>query len=197
MFAVGLFLRKKEDDIRISIQELSQQEYNEDDVIAELQTMIGDVSRTRQPIPQVVELQQLAVLNRDAQDRGGALNMVTQERTRPHLPSPGDGGVAPHPQTFRVSQEAPLSYPLEDRGKPMPHPPGGRGGALQQDGLVYRNSQEQPHPPGGGMAYQRGGLVHRASQEQRVSRGEKGPLPPQLNSLYSTADGYGGSSTLV
>ena len=65
-----VFLRKKEDDIRIYMQELSQQQYNEDDVIAELQTMISDISRTRQSIPQVVQLQRLSFLNRDALDRG-------------------------------------------------------------------------------------------------------------------------------
>lgn len=52
------------------MQELSQQQYNEDDVIVELQSMVTDISRTRQAIPQVVQLQRLSFLNRDALDRG-------------------------------------------------------------------------------------------------------------------------------
>lgn len=66
------FLRKKEDDIRLFMQELSSQHYNEDEVIADLQTMIHDIGRTRQAIPQVVQLQQLSYLNRDALERGRA-----------------------------------------------------------------------------------------------------------------------------
>ena len=65
-----LFLRKKEDDIRISLQELSQQSFNEDEVILELESMVEDISRTRQAIPQVIELQSLSELNRKAKERG-------------------------------------------------------------------------------------------------------------------------------
>lgn len=67
---VESFLRKKEDDIRIFMQELAQQHYNEDDVIAELQSTINDIARSRLAIPQVVELQRLSFLNRDAEERG-------------------------------------------------------------------------------------------------------------------------------
>ena len=74
------------------MQELSQQQYNEDDVIAELQAMINDISRTRQAIPQVVQLQRLSFLNRDAVERG--LGHSMRRRTGPTVSSsnhhPGD-----------------------------------------------------------------------------------------------------------
>lgn len=74
------FLRKKEDDIRIYMQELSQQTFNEDEVIAELQVMINDISRTRQAIPQVIQLQRLSFLNRDAVERGrGPLALISRQ----------------------------------------------------------------------------------------------------------------------
>lgn len=75
-----MFIRKKEDDIRISLQELSQMSFNEDEVIAELQTTITDISRSRQAIPQMVELQSLSELNRHAKERGR--NMVAQQQQR-------------------------------------------------------------------------------------------------------------------
>ena len=59
----------REDGIRIALQELSQQHYNEDEVIAELVTMVNDVSRTRQAIPQVTALFKLTELNRRARER--------------------------------------------------------------------------------------------------------------------------------
>ena len=48
---LGNFLRLKEDGIRIALQELYQQRYNEDEVIGELVAMVSDISRTRQAIP--------------------------------------------------------------------------------------------------------------------------------------------------
>ena len=70
VMCVESFLRKKEDDIRLFMQELSKQNYNEDEVIADLQSMVNDIARTRQAIPQVVQLQRLSFLNRDAEERG-------------------------------------------------------------------------------------------------------------------------------
>ena len=215
--SVGAFLRKKEDDIRIFIQELSQQPYNEDDVIAELQAMINDVTRTRQPIPQVVELQRLSFLNRDALERGaGPLSLQQdrnmhsrqEQRTKPQPPPRGDRGVAPNQQMYRDSQEqAERGVALQqDRlvyrnslEQPVPHAQGERGVALQRDGMVYRDSQEQG---GMGVALQQDGMMYRDRQEQRgvplpFPHGERGAYHSQVKSLYNTADGYGGSSTLV
>ena len=69
VFLSGNFLRLKEDGIRIALQELSQQHYNEDDVIAELVAMVTDISRTRQAVPQVTALYKLSELNRQAKER--------------------------------------------------------------------------------------------------------------------------------
>ena len=55
----GQFLREREDGIRISLQELSRKSFNEDEVIAELQSVTADLSKSRQAIPQVVELVEL------------------------------------------------------------------------------------------------------------------------------------------
>ena len=62
-------LRQREDGIRIYLQQLHQQHFNEDDVIAELQTTLIDLAKSRLAIPQVVELQDLSVLNREARER--------------------------------------------------------------------------------------------------------------------------------
>ncbi len=56
-------LRQKE--IRISLQELSRQSFNEDEVIAELQSVTAELSKSRQAIPQVVELVELSELYTD------------------------------------------------------------------------------------------------------------------------------------
>ena len=42
----GQFLREREDGIRISLQELSRQSFNEDEVIAELQSVTADLSKS-------------------------------------------------------------------------------------------------------------------------------------------------------
>ncbi|XP_064397410.1 USP6 N-terminal-like protein [Halichondria panicea] len=70
------FLREREDGIRISLQELSRQSFNEDEVIAELQSVTADLSKSRQAIPQVVELVELSELNRQALERA-ALNSAS------------------------------------------------------------------------------------------------------------------------
>ena len=72
----GQFLREREDGIRISLQELSRQSFNEDEVIAELQSVTADLSKSRQAIPQVVELVELSELNRQALERA-ALNSAS------------------------------------------------------------------------------------------------------------------------
>lgn len=59
----------KEDNIRIALQELSGQTFNEDDVIGELQAMVNDLTKTDQAIPQVVEPQKLSDLNGLARQR--------------------------------------------------------------------------------------------------------------------------------
>ncbi len=72
----GQFLREREDCIRISLQELSRQSFNEDEVIAELQSVTADLSKSRQAIPQVMELVELSELNRQALERA-ALNSAS------------------------------------------------------------------------------------------------------------------------
>ena len=84
---VGNFLRLKEDGIRIALQELSQQHYNEDEVIAELVTMVTDISRTRQVIPQVTSLYKLSELNRQARER------AQRSWVQPRSSGPQRGGV--------------------------------------------------------------------------------------------------------
>lgn len=95
------FLRLKEDGIRIALQELSQQHYNEDEVIAELVAMVNDVSRTRQAIPQVTALFKLSELNRQARERVQASWM----RRPPTSGRPGTRqvvGVVTHHETLQV-----------------------------------------------------------------------------------------------
>ena len=67
--ATEQLLRQREDGIRIYLQQLHQQHFNEDDVIAELQTTLIDLAKSRLAIPQVVELQDLSILNREARER--------------------------------------------------------------------------------------------------------------------------------
>ena len=55
------------------MQELSQQHYNDDEVIAELVAMVSDISKTRQAIPQVTALYKLTELNRQAKERAQRL----------------------------------------------------------------------------------------------------------------------------
>jgi len=62
-------MRQREDGIRIYLQELSLQHYNEDDVISELQSQLIDLAKSRLAIPQVVELQDLSELSRNARER--------------------------------------------------------------------------------------------------------------------------------
>lgn len=96
------------------MQELSQQQYNEDDVIAELQAMINDISRTRQAIPQVVELQRLSFLNRDAVERG--LGHSMRRHTGPAVKEPLS--LNHHPEG--VGRE-PISHTGVERGRgPFP-----------------------------------------------------------------------------
>ncbi len=78
--STGQFLREKEDGIRISLQELSRQSFNEDDVIAELQSVTSDLIKSRQAIPQVVELLELSEVNRLASERA-SLNSVSRHTT--------------------------------------------------------------------------------------------------------------------
>ena len=80
----GQFLREKEDGIRISLQELSKQHFNEDEVIAELQSVISDFSKSRQAIPQAVELIDLRELNRQAVERVRSSHSSQQTQNSPH-----------------------------------------------------------------------------------------------------------------
>ncbi len=83
------FLRKREDDIRIAMQELDHNVYNEDEVISELDVMVVDVGKTRKAIPQCVELQELSVLNAQAIERG-----ETFRRAQVATPMDHRGGVS-------------------------------------------------------------------------------------------------------
>ena len=82
----GNFLRLKEDGIRIALQELSQQHYNDDEVIAELVAMVSDISKTRQAIPQVTALYKLTELNRQAKEKA-------RSWVQPATSNPRPGGV--------------------------------------------------------------------------------------------------------
>lgn len=76
-------LRHKEDDIRMIIQELSRQRFNEDEVIGELQSTLAEVSKTRQAIPQVVRLQALSELNSMAKQRSSGQRSIGQSSQVP------------------------------------------------------------------------------------------------------------------
>ena len=185
-----LFLRKKEDDIRISIQELCQQVYNEDEVIGELQAMITDITRTRQPIPQVVELQRLSYLNRDALERGsgpllfqrdGGVNRDLVERggdggVYRDAVQRGDGGV--YRDTVQGGNDGGVYRDHMTEQRTRPHQP--RGVAPRHDEVMYRGNLDAPapHPLG--------------PQERGVYHGR-----PLGNTLYNISDDHRGSSTLV
>lgn len=63
-------LKQSEDDIRISLQELSSQQLNEDYVIAELESVLSDLVKVNMAVLRpVVELQSLRELNRHALDK--------------------------------------------------------------------------------------------------------------------------------
>jgi hypothetical protein len=62
-------LRLKEDSIRLHLQGLFHQTYNEDDVILEVQAMLGEMSKARLRIPQPVRLQNITELTRMAKER--------------------------------------------------------------------------------------------------------------------------------
>ncbi len=75
-------LRHREDEIRIFLQELSQQRFNEDEVITELQSLVTELSKLRlDNPPKVIELQPLSDLNREAiqRARGAQMNGVSHE----------------------------------------------------------------------------------------------------------------------
>ena len=60
----------REDDIRIFLQEMSKNHFDEDIVISELETVNSDLVKARLAIPpQVVVLQDLQLLNAEAQER--------------------------------------------------------------------------------------------------------------------------------
>lgn len=84
------FLRMKEDGIRISLQELSSQSFDDDEVIGELQVMVNDLAKARQTIPQVVEPEKLTELNRIARQRmrEGRELVVSHESIRNRLEGP-------------------------------------------------------------------------------------------------------------
>ena len=86
----------KEDGIRISLQELSQRTFNEDEVIGELQTMVNDLSRSHQAIPQVVEPEKLTELNRLARQKlhESTELVVSHESIRNRF-----GGLTPSPDS--------------------------------------------------------------------------------------------------
>ena len=92
----------KEDGIRIALQELSQQRYNEDEVIAELAAMVTDISRARQAIPQVIALFKLSELNRQAKERAQSVWMVRPPTS--DLPgTPQVVGMVAHHESLQVN----------------------------------------------------------------------------------------------
>jgi hypothetical protein len=100
----------KEDGIRIALQELSQQHYNEDEVIAELATMVTDISRARQAIPQVTALYKLSELNRQAKERAQSSWMLRPPTSG--LPgTPQVVGVVMHHESLQVNNYSQDSSP--------------------------------------------------------------------------------------
>ena len=66
----GQLIRMREDEIRIFLQEMSRNRFDEDVVIAELETMNSDLVKARLAIPpQTVVLQDLQLLNAEARER--------------------------------------------------------------------------------------------------------------------------------
>ena len=69
-------LRHREDDIRIFLQDLSRHQVNEDEVITDLQSLLVELAKVNlNNPPQVVELQDLSTLNREAIERARASRM--------------------------------------------------------------------------------------------------------------------------
>ena len=78
-YTVETLLRQREDGIRIFIQEFSQLNFNEDEVILDLQAALAELTKARMAIPPtVVELHDLSELNRIALERAQAL-LTSQE----------------------------------------------------------------------------------------------------------------------
>ena len=66
-------IRQREDGIRIFLQELSSQHFNEDDVILDLNTTLNELTKTHLANPpQVIDLQDLSELNRKALEKAQA-----------------------------------------------------------------------------------------------------------------------------
>ena len=158
----------------------------------------------------MVELQRLSFLNRDALERGSG----------GPLSPPRAGGV----YTNALERVSGLQQDGLYRGSDH-HQDGrdqdgrvsrgsgyqqdgvvSRGSGLQQDGGVYRDQRSKPVPPPR-MPPQQERLVYRDSQDHggvvpssHPSWGVERAVhnhTPQVKSLYSISDGYGGSSTLV
>lgn len=68
---VGQLLKMREDDIRMFLQELSKNQFDEDSIISELESVNSELRKTRLAIPPpVVEPQDLKLLNAQAHERG-------------------------------------------------------------------------------------------------------------------------------
>ena len=104
----GNFLRMKEDGIRIAMQELSQQHYNEDEVIGELVAMVTDISRSRQAIPQVTALYKLAELNRQAREK--AHNWVRPPTFEPRQGRVPHDSIQVHSSNFYSPDSSPEDW---------------------------------------------------------------------------------------
>lgn len=67
----GQLIKLREDDIRMFLQELSKNHFDEDEIINELESVNLDLRKAGLAIPpQVVELQDLRLLNAEAHERG-------------------------------------------------------------------------------------------------------------------------------
>ena len=150
-----LFLRKKEDDIRISLQELSQHTYNEDEIIAELQTMMADVTRSRKTVPLVVELQELSQLNSEAQQRGVSLLPALAKDTH-GLQDDGEGAGLHAGGMVEVSESVSITvaHTVRHTGNRTARPQAqGRAGVARVrsgDGVPLTGSRGNGVPPSGG-----------------------------------------------
>jgi hypothetical protein len=95
-------LRLKEDGIRLHLQGLYRHNYNEDDVILEVQGMLGEMVKARLRIPQPVRLQNIAELTQNAKERtADILQQNGTETLSIHVDfSARDSSPDPEPSTY-------------------------------------------------------------------------------------------------
>jgi methyl coenzyme M reductase gamma subunit len=98
----GAILRLKEDGIRLHLQGLYRHNYNEDDVILEVQGMLGEMVKARLRIPQPVRLQNIAELTQNAKERtADILQQNGTETLSIHVDfSARDSSPDPEPSTY-------------------------------------------------------------------------------------------------